>query len=357
MSSYDRVLSTHVLEEAAKARSARLAKLDPGCARYGRQLTEILIGVGPWIVGSCAWSALIAGLASIEGASEWIVENISAPNATSTVGNFAAFLLASRIGFNLHRNERGVRHFSDLCGACIDLCVFTRASSSKIALGATGSLIELGDGEGGTFRTTRIGLVAASFPYIVERVYRDGKQHTESLPLAQDADLLNRFREMTEGANAIPPFVAATLLSGEIIDRYEEEDTVNALEHKVLFEQIRILTASEGAIAAMVSYDQPWITLILTYTLFTLYFFLLIGTDLAPNTGFHSLWLSAIVVFCVVSMFSATERFGNPFERREFSKAQRPRIPNMSKDTEIAIAAVFSRAREPTATFNFTIKP
>ena len=278
---------------------------------------DLLWGAGPWIVGTCA---VAVGL--------WLIHEhvadapatflkFNAPAAIAAISTFSAFLLVSKIQANLACNRTVISEFGNLTGSLINLALWVK--SQMVAGKRFAKPLELPDGSGGTYVTNKIGLTLASVPYIVKYVGRGVEIKPEGLPLGQDPELVQIYKQYAKKSTAsnvsMPPFVAAILMLSEqidIIQRGEKKDT----EYAVLFAQLNAVTAAEGAIGATTQYYPPYILDALLFVVFILFLVLTLVSDLIPNNNANAIWIAAVVAFSTIAFYQISDRYWNPMALR-----------------------------------------
>jgi len=306
---------------------------------------DLLFGAGPWVVGTCLVAlALWAIHENVDGAPS-TYKRLDAPVAIGAISTFSAFLLVSKIQANLACNSTIITEFSNLTGSLINLALWVKSQmvDGKRAV----ETLDLPDGSGGCFQANRIGMTLASVPYAVKYVGRGVDIMPEGLPLGQDPNLVNKYKEYTakgqvgaEGGMA--PFVALVLMLGEQIDQIQRGEKKDS-EYAVLFAQLNAVTAAEGSIGAMSGYNPPYILDGLLFVVFILYLGLALVSDLIPNNGANAIWIASVVAFCTIVFFQISDRYWNPMALRSKRSGQEPLISNMCMSTEVAITAVFAR--------------
>lgn len=306
---------------------------------------DLLLGAGPWVVGTCVVAlALWAIHENVDGAPS-TYKRFDAPVAIGAISTFSAFLLVSKIQANLACNSRIITEFSNLTGALINLALWVKSQmvDGKRAV----ETLDLPDGSGGCFQANRIGMTLASVPYAVKYVGRGVDIMPEGLPLGQDPNLVNKYKEYTAkgqvgAAGGMTPFVALVLMLGEQIDQIQRGEKKDS-EYAVLFAQLNAVTAAEGSIGAMSGYNPPYILDGLLFVVFILYLGLALVSDLIPNNGANAIWIASVVAFCTIVFFQISDRYWNPMALRSKRSGQEPLISNMCMSTEVAITAVFAR--------------
>ena len=255
----------------------------------------------------------------VDGASDFIRQHVYSDQVVAGLGTMLAFLV-SLFGANLARNSGVIGQFGNLCGACVNLAIWTRSlvSSGKI------DILSLPDVDGGTYRTTEIGLVLASIPYIVKYQYRGTPINLDQLPLGASPGLLARASALVDPPKAtakVPPFLATVVLLGQFFDDLEHSGQIKGPELGLVFNQLNALTGAEGAIGGIDGYGQPGILTVLMYLLAS-YFVLLTLGDVAINNGWQGLWIVAVLVVANLGLFQVSQRYQNP---STFAAPSRPR--------------------------------
>lgn len=300
----------------------------------------------PGILGVILAAICVSIVEHVDGAADFVQNNVYAEQVVSSLGTMLVFLVSLRLGANLARNSGVIGQFGNLCGACVNLAIWSRSlvTSGKLEVR---SYPDVG---GGYYRTTEIGLILASIPYIVKFQYRYGGAGVklEQLPIGADTDLLARARALTNPADpnsAVPPFLAMVVLLGQIFDDLEHAGQIKAPELGLVFNQLNALTGAEGAIGGIDGYGQPGVLTVLMYLLFFLYFTLLTLGDVAINNSWQGLWIVAVLVIANFGLFQVSQRYGNPFDIRRARSTQKPLITDAARGTEQAIDAIFARKR------------
>lgn len=338
--------SVALLRPTSASAYYRLQRLSPKqpnvCSAY---VADLVIGVVvPALIGVAIAAVCVLIVEHVDGAPEYIQKSVYSDQVVAGLGTMLVFLVSLRLGANLARNSGVIGQFGNLCGACVNLAIWTRSlvSSGKI------ELLSLPDVDGGTYRSTEIGLVLASIPYIVKYQYRGTPIKLEQLPLGASPGLLARARALVDPPKAtakVPPFLAAVVLLGQFFDDLEHAGQIKAPELGLVFNQLNALTGAEGAIGGIDGYVQPGILTVLMYLLFASYFVLLTLGDVAINNGWQSLWIIAVLVVANLGLFQVSQRYQNPFDIRRAKSTQKPLITDASIGTEKAIDAIFSRPR------------
>lgn len=310
-------------------------------------LLDIIWGAVPWLLGTCALaSGLWAIYENVDGAAA-VYKQLESPGAIGAISTFSAFLLVSKIQANLNCNSSIVKEFNNLSGSLINLALFVKSQmlGGKRAV-KTISLLD-GSGSGGVYTTNKIGMTLSSVPYVVKYVGRGVQINPRGLPLGQDEQLVEKYLAYTkagqQGSNSsMAPFVALTLMIGEQLDQIQRGENKDS-EYAVLFGQLNAATAAQGNITALTGYNPPLILDGLLFVVFILYLSLALVSDLIPNNGANSIWISAIISFCTIVFFQISDRYWNPMALRSKRSGQEPLISQMCVATELAITAVFSR--------------
>ena len=333
---------TQRVSDLADMRRKRLNK-EPN--HWGEAIfLDLLLGAGPWIAGTCA---VAVGLwvihEHVDGASG-TYKRFDAPAALAAISTFSAFLLVSKIQANLACNSTIIKEFNNLTGSLINLALWVK--SQMVSGKRFAKPLDLPDGSGGMYTTNKIGLTMASVPYIVKYVGRGVEIKPEGLPLGQDPELVQIYKQYAKKSTAsnvsMPPFIAAILMLSEqidIIQRGEKKDT----EYAVLFAQLNAVTAAEGAIGATTQYYPPYILDALLFVVFILFLVLTLVSDLIPNNNANAIWIAAVVAFSTIAFYQISDRYWNPMALRSKRAGQEPMISKMCVSTELAITAIFSQ--------------
>jgi hypothetical protein len=312
---------------------------------------DLLWGAGPWLAGVCAVAVGLWRLHdTVDGVPEAFAHFNSAV-AISAISTFSAFLLVSRIQNNLGSNKNIIDQFGNLTGSLINLSLWVK--SQMVSTKTAAALMPLPDGSGGTYMANKIGLTLASVPYVVKYVGRGVDIMPEGLPIGQDKQLVDRYKEFTASSmfgssGGLSPFAAMVLMVSEQIDQVQKGE--KASEYAVLFAQLNAVTGAEGAIGGVSTYVAPYIMTALLYALVVLYLLLALISDLIPNNGGNSIWIAAVMAFCTIVFFQISARYANPMALRSKQSGQAPLISMMCVSTEKAILAVFSRTNPYMAT-------
>ena len=300
----------------------------------------------PGVLGVILAAVCVAIIENVDGAAEFVQDNVFAEQVVSSLGTMLVFLVSLRLGANLARNAGVIGQFGNLCGACVNLAIWSRSlvTSGKLQVNY------YADVDGGWYRTTEIGLILASIPYIVKFQYRYGSSGVklEQLPVGADKDLLARARALANPSdpnNAVPPFLAMVVLLGQIFDDLEHEKQIGGPELGLVFNQLNALTGAEGAIGGIDGYSQPGVLTVLMYLLFIVYFTLFTLGDIAINKLWQSLWIVPVLVIANFGLFQVSQRYANPFDIRRAHSTQKPLITDATRSTEQAIDAIFARKR------------
>jgi hypothetical protein len=251
----------------------------------------------------------------------------------------------SKIQANLACNRTIIAEFGNVTGSLINLALWVK--SQMVGGKRAVETITLPDGSGGCYKTNKIGMTLASVPYALKYVGRGVEIRPEGLPLGQDANLVNKYKEYTAkgqmgAAGGMTPFAALVLMIGEQIDQIQRSEKKDS-EYAVLFAQLNAVTAAEGAIGAAAGYNPPYIFDGLLFVTFILYLGLALVSDLVPNNGANSIWIAAVVALCTIAFFQISDRYWNPMALRSKKSGQDPLISDMCMSTEVAITAIFSK--------------
>ena len=306
---------------------------------------DLVLGAGPWVVGTCLVAFGLWAIHENVDRAPSAFKKFDAPGAIGAISTFSAFLLVSKIQANLACNRTIIAEFGNVTGSLINLALWVKSQMvpGKRAVEA----LELPDGSGGCYRTNRIGMTLASVPYALKYVGRGVDIIPEGLPLGQDPNLVNKYKEYTAkgqmgAAKGMTPFAALILMIGEQIDQIQRTEKKDS-EYAVLFAQLNAVTAAEGAIGAASGYNPPYVLDGLLFVVFILYLGLAVVSDLIPNNGANAIWIAAIVAFCTIAFFQISDRYWNPMALRSKRSGQDPLISDMCMSTEVAITAIFSR--------------
>ena len=306
---------------------------------------DLVLGAGPWIVGTCLVAFGLWMIHENVDRAPSAFRKFDAPAAIGAISTFSAFLLVSKIQANLTCNRTIIAEFGNVAGSLINLALWVK--SQMVGGKRAVETLELPDGSGGCYKTNRIGMTLASVPYALKYVGRGVDIIPEGLPLGQDPNLVNKYKEYTAkgqmgAAKGMTPFAALILMIGEQIDQIQRTEKKDS-EYAVLFAQLNAVTAAEGAIGAAAGYNPPYILDGLLFVVFILYLGLALVSDLIPNNGANAIWIAAIVAFCTIAFFQISDRYWNPMALRSKRSGQDPLIANMCMSTEVAITAIFSR--------------
>ncbi len=336
-------------------RAQRLRSIQPTSAVAW--LTDLLWSVLFPASFGVAIAAAAVGLLEIEGIEEWVRDNPISPQVVSSLSALVTYVVSLRLSQNLGENAQSIRAFNEVCGAVINLAVWSRSLVSR----AEFTYLTLPDGRGGLYQTTRFGLILASMPYAVKLTYRGNADdvHFAELPIGGDAQLLTRANALITswgGFAGVSPFTALIMMIGEYIHELEEADEIKPSELTLLFRQLNALSDAEGKIASSVSFSYPRILRTLLYGVFLVWLFVLSLTEIAPASGWHSLWLVGLLSMSSVGLYAISNRYANPFAIRSTDSTQTPLVAIACRETETAIDGVFAfHGRLPKAT-NATAK-
>ncbi|MDA9633396.1 hypothetical protein N9S81_00490 [bacterium] len=331
---------------------------------------DLFIGAGPWVVGVSAVAAgLVAMYENVDGAAETFAL-FNAPVAIAAIASFSAFLLVGKQATNLGNNAAIIGQYGNLSGSLVNIALFLK---SQISSGKSVEFLTLQDGRGGTFQTTRVGLVCASVCYIVKYTYRGVEIRPEGLPLGQDPRLLRAYITLvtpSAGGPGMSAFSACILLMGEAIDEITTGEKPS--EYAVLFAQINAVTAAEGAIGGTAGYSTPFLMKYLLYALQIAYLLLFLVTDLVPSNRWNAVWIAAIFTFTTTvrkrpptrtakttphtdtdtkarissdtqGFWAISERYGNPNKLRSKAMGQKTFVASACIDTEASSTTVEHR--------------
>ena len=305
---------------------------------------DVIWGAGPWLIGICGLAIGLWQLHdNVDGVPETF-QHFNSPVAIGAISTFSAFLLVSRIQANLACNANIINQFGNLTGSLINLSLWVKSQmvSTKVAA----ELKPLPDGSGGTYMANKIGLTLASVPYVVKYVGRGVDVMPEGLPIGQDPQLVDKYKQYTSksqmgSSGSLTPFTAMILMISEQIDQVQRGE--KASEYAVLFAQLNAVTGAEGAIGGTAGYVSPYILTALLYLLIVLYLMLALISDLIPNNGGNAIWIVGVMAFCTIVFYQISDRYWNPMALRSKQSGQAPLVSQMCVSTELAILAVFSR--------------
>lgn len=335
-----RVAATNL--PAEENRAARLRKKHTNVG-VGVVLDLVFAIVIPGGIGCLVAFSAVMIIQEVDGSSEWITDNIYSPQVTSALGTLIAFLVALRLGSNLTRNAALINHFGNLCGACVNMAIWSRSLVSDASLNYKNYV----DIRGIQYKQTDVGLILASVPYVVKFTYRGAKIDFTKLPLAHDDILKSRMGQLIEensGVASVSPFIALVMMLGEHFDSMEAEKKIKPAELGALLGHLNALTGEEGAIGGMSEYSPPMILDILLYIVFIMYYILLIFSDLGPSAQWNSLWIVAVLIVANFGVFVVSNRYSNPFRVRSGQSTQKAFISLGAQGTERAIEGIFSRS-------------
>lgn len=326
-------------------RRARLTETT--ARRAAAYFIDLSLAVGiPAGVGVALAASSVAILKNVPGAATWIAQNVYSEQVTASLGTMVAFLVTTQLGANLQRNATLIGHFGNLAGSCVNLSIWARSlvTSGRLAL------VTLPDGNGGIFETTELGLILSTVPYVVKYENRGVAVRFEDLPISGSAALLERAKELTTRTHGLAPvnaFTALVVILAERFDDYEAMELIKPAELGLFYSQLSTLTAEEGSIGGAVSYAPPFILNLLLYTVFLIYYALLVVSDLGPTNEWNATWIVAVLITANYGIFSISRRYSNPFSVRTGNSTQRPLVGVTCRSTERAIEGVFSRRRTP----------
>ena len=293
----------------------------------------------PALLGVALASVCVLIVENVEGASNFIQTNIYAEQVLSSLGTMLVFLVSLRLGANLSRNAATIGHFGNLCGVCVNLAIWSRSLVSSGSLEA----MLYPDVGGKTYKSTEIGLILSSIPYIVKYTYRGEGVKLEMLPIAGSSTLLARANALTNAG--VAPFLAMVILLGQIFDTLESSGKIKPPELNLFYNQLNALTGEEGSIGGIDGYGQPAVLTFMMYALFFIYFALLSLGDLAVNNSWQALWIIGVLVVGNLGLFQLSRRYANPFDVSPTRSTQKPLITDAARGTEQAIDAIFSTGR------------
>ena len=341
MKAGEMLLKRPALSESAKHRAGRLlVKPTNYCWAYTLDLVTGVIFPALLGVGLAAISVVV--VENVDGAADFIQQNIFAEQVLSSLGTMLVFLISMRLGANLSRNASTIGHFGNLCGVCVNLAIWCRSLVRKGVIKRN----VYADSDGGTYKTTQIGLILASIPYVVKYTYRSEEVRVDMLPLAADNGLLAKVVALVAPANpdhAVAPFIAMIILLGAEFDKLERDGNIKPPELVLFYNQLNALTGEEGSIGGIDGYAPPGVLNFLMYLLFFIYFALLALGDLAVNNSWQSLWIIGVLVVGNLGLFQLSRRYANPFDVSPSRSTQKPIITDGARGTEIAIDAIFAK--------------
>jgi hypothetical protein len=312
---------------------------------------DLLWGAGPWIAGTCLVAWALWTIHERVDEAPGAFKQFDSPGAIAAISTFSAFLLVSKIQANLACNSAIITEFGNLTASLVNLALWVK--SQMVSNKRPVSALILPDGNGGCYKTNKIGMTLASVPYAVKYAGRGVPVVPEGLPLGQDPDLVGKYKHYTSKGHAgasgsMTPFVALVLMIGEQIDQIQRAEKKDS-EYSVLFAQLNAATVARGAIGAQSGYNPPYILDALLFVVFVLYLGLALISDMVPNNGANAIWIAAIVAFCTIVFFQISNRYWNPMALRSRQSGQEPLISQMCVSTELAILAIFSREPLPVA--------
>ena len=335
-------------KNVAKWRAGRL-RVKPANVCWGYTL-DLFTGVlFPAAIGAGMAAIAQVILINVDGSAEWIQQNIYSDQVLSSLGTMIVFLVTLRLGSNLTRNGAIIGHFGNLCGACVNLAIWSRSLVTSGKLEVVSFPSQMGaDGRIVYYRTTEIGLVLASIPYAVKYTYRDVKVKLEQLPIGASPVMLQRALQLTTTKDnyvGVSPFLALVMVLGEKFDDLEADGKIKPPELGIVFGQLNALTGEEGSIGGIQGYAPPGVLNFLLYAIFILYYLLLILGDLGANNGWQSLWIVGVLIVTNFGIWQISEKYANPFNVSVKTSTQEPLISDGARGTEVAIDGVFGRKR------------
>ncbi len=335
-------------KNVARWRAGRLRE-KPANVCWGYTLDLFTGVVFPAAIGAGMAAIAQVILINVDGSAEWIQQNIYSDQVLSSLGTMIVFLVTLRLGSNLTRNGAIIGHFGNLCGACVNLAIWSRSlvTSGKLDVVSFPSTVGA-DGRIVYYRTTEIGLVLASIPYAVKYTYRDVKVKLEQLPIGASPAILQRAIQLSTSKDnyvGVAPFLALVMVLGEKFDDLEAESQIKPPELGIVFAQLNALTGEEGSIGGIQGYAPPGVLNFLLYTIFALYYLLLILGDLGANNGWQSLWIVGVLIVTNFGIWQISEKYANPFNVSVKTSTQKPLISDGARGTEVAIDGVFGRKR------------
>lgn len=333
-------MQTELIQDAPSAiyRAGRLrVKANNFCWAYTLDLASGVIF--PALLGVGLAAICVAIVENVDGAAEWVQKNVYAEQVVSTLGTMLVFLISLRLGSNLAKNSSTIGHFGNLCGVCVNLAIWSRSLVNSDSV----SVMLYPAPKGKTYRSTEIGIILASIPYVVKYTYRGEPVMIEMLPIAGSPALLLRAQGLVE--QGVAPFLAMVILLGQTFDQLESEGKIKPPELGLFYNQLNLLTGEEGSIGGIDGYSPPGVLNFLMYLLFFIYFTLLCLGDLALNNSWQSLWIVGVLVIGNLGLFQLSQRYSNPFDVSPSRSTQKPIITDAARGTEIAIDAIFGAAR------------
>lgn len=318
-------------------RVARLREEEP--TRATAYLLDLGISVAAPAGLGVVIAAVAVGLLQLDAVEAWVTDNPFSPQVLAALGTLVSLLVSMRLSSNQSKNAQLINEFGNLSGTCVNLAIWARS----LVTSGEFEYLTLPDGRGKFYRTTELGLLLASVPYIVKYTERAGELRYEQLPLGGSPALLGRVRELTtpkDGLIAVSGFTAVTMMLGEAFDNLEARGLIKPPELNLFFSQLNALTAAEGAISGSVAYSPPRVLSLLLYATFVAYFAILTVTNIGKDLSWNSLWVVAVLVLTTVGIFALSERYENPFKIRSRNSTQRPLVSIAAKQTEMAIDGV-----------------
>lgn len=333
-------MQTELIQDAPSAmyRAGRLrVKPSNYCWAYTLDLVSGVIF--PALLGVGLAAVCVAVVENVDGAAEWVQKNVYAEQVVSTLGTMLVFLISLRLGSNLAKNSSTIGHFGNLCGVCVNLAIWSRSLVNSDSI----SVMLYPAPKGKTYRSTEVGIILASIPYVVKYTYRSEPVILEMLPIAGAPTLLIRAQALVE--SGVAPFLAMVILLGQAFDTLESEGKIKPPELGLFYNQLNLLTGEEGSIGGIDGYSPPGVLNFLMYLLFLIYFTLLCLGDLALNNSWQSLWIVGVLVIGNLGLFQLSQRYSNPFDVSPSRSTQKPIITDAARGTEVAIDAIFGASR------------
>lgn len=333
-------MQTELIQDAPSAmyRAGRLRVKPPNyCWAYTLDLVTGMLF--PALLGVALAAICVAIVENVDGAPEWVQRNVYAEQVVSTLGTMLVFLISLRLGSNLAKNSSTIGHFGNLCGVCVNLAIWSRSLVNSESV----EVMLYPAPKGKTYRSTEIGLILSSIPYVVKFTYRGEPVRLEMLPIGGSSSLLFRAQSLVDAG--VAPFLAMVILMGQTFDKLEAEGKIKAPELVLFYNQLNLLTGEEGSIGGIDGYSPPGVLNFLMYLLFFIYFTLLSLGDLAVNNSWQSLWIVGVLVIGNLGLFQLSQRYSNPFDVSPTRSTQKPIITDAARGTEIAIDAIFGAIR------------
>ena len=302
-------------------------------------IVDFAVGAGPWLLSVGTTAALLTlWIESSSDLPEKVRMYLQNQAALTALGSMLSFLVVSRISANLAQNVNVVCLFSDLCGSSVALVVNLRGLAKRV---------KANDG-----CVSKLGLAIASLPHAayyraalgntdtndMKLVVHKNNKNVNVLPVLDDAGAQDDFEKLKVETN-LPVFETLMLQATIYICNIENDSHIKTPTVGTIMKCLNDIASAEGKIDAIIAFRHARIIDVVIFSLFVLYYLLLLVSELIPQSGWSSTWVSMIIVLSTAGLYGISVRLKNPFMDRSGGQNQRSNIVKTLMKTEELIVA------------------